>query len=77
MNTYPNHYIGMDGFSKLVTYFDYSSNNRASTTLVCFCRTVEQYGLPSHVKCDYGVESIEVARYMIHNRGIGRSSVIT
>ena len=47
------------------------------TTLCYFCRVVELYGLPSRVRCDYGVENVEVARYMIVHRGEGRNSVIS
>ena len=67
-------HTGIDGFSRVITYLRCSDNNRA---LECFCSAVEEYGLPSRVRCDYGVENIEVARYMIEHRGVGRSSVIT
>ena len=61
----------------MITYLRCDGNNRALTTLGYFCSAVEEYGLPSRVRCDYGVENVEVARYMIQHRGVGRSSIIT
>ena len=38
---------------------------------------VEQWGLPSSVRCDYGMENFYVGQYMIKHRGEGRGSIIT
>ena len=43
----------------------------------CFAEAVARYVLPSRVRSDYGVENIDVARFMIENRGSGRGSIIT
>lgn len=42
-----------------------------------FCSAVEHYGLPSRIRCDFGVENVDIARYMILHRGVGRSTIIT
>ena len=38
---------------------------------------VEQWGLPSRVRCDYGMENFYVGQYIIEHRGEGRGSIIT
>ena len=38
---------------------------------------VEQWGLTSHVRCDYGMEYFYVGQYMIDHRGEGRGSILT
>ena len=38
---------------------------------------VEQWGLPSRVPCDYGIENFYVGQYMIEHRGEGKGSIIT
>lgn len=43
----------------------------------CFAEAIGRYGLPSRVRSDYGVENVDVARFMIENRGSGRGSIIT
>ncbi|XP_016383772.1 uncharacterized protein LOC107720557, partial [Sinocyclocheilus rhinocerous] len=52
-------------------------NNRALSVLSLFQERVQNFGLPSRVICDHGMENIEVACYMLNRRGLNRGSVIT
>lgn len=67
----------VDGFSRTIIYLNCEDNNRASTVLSLFRTGVEQFGLPSRVRCDHGMENIEVARFMLERRGLNRNSIIT
>lgn len=68
---------GIDGFSRLVVYLNAATNNNATTVLDAFLGAVSQYGLPSRVRSDKGGENIEVAQFMVQNRGENRNSHIT
>ena len=54
-----------------------SNNNRASTVLKLFQDAIANYNLPSRVRSDYGMENIDVGRFMLANRGLNRGSFIT
>ena len=68
---------GIDGYSRLITYLECSTNNRASTVLRHFTHAVCMYGCPSRVRSDFGGENVEVAQLMVLLRGTSRGSHIT
>ena len=68
---------GLDSFSRMIVFLHASTNNRASTVLQYFQSAVEHYNLPSRVRSDLGMENIEVARFMLQERGLHRGSHIT
>ena len=70
-------HAGIDGYSRMIVYMECSTNNAADTVLNAFVRGVENYGLPSRVRCDFGRENTKVARHMLQHRGLHRNSVIT
>lgn len=67
----------IDGYSRQIIYLDCLTNNRAASVMSLFREGVQRYGLPSRVRGDHGTENLEVARFMIENRGVGRGSFIT
>ncbi|XP_062420513.1 uncharacterized protein LOC134132730 [Pungitius pungitius] len=67
----------VDGFSRAIIYLACLDNNRASSVLSLFITGVQNFGLPSRVRCDHGMENTAVARFMLYRRGLNRRSVIT
>ena len=68
---------GIDGFSRLPVMLHCTNNNKAETLLSCFVESVSDYGLPSRVRTDKGLENVAIADYMIEKRGSNRGSIIT
>jgi hypothetical protein len=56
---------GIDGFSRAITHLNCHDNNRADTACAEFLGAVDQFGLPSRVRADQGVENVDIARYML------------
>ena len=69
-------YVLMD-IPTLIIYAHCCSNNKADTVFNQFVRGVNDYGLPSRVRSDYGMENFKVAQFMLEQRGVGRGSIIT
>ena len=67
---------GIDGYSRVVTYLQASTNNSAETAFNAFMEGVRSYNLPSRVRTDKGGENNLIAEYMVRERGAGRGSVI-
>ena len=67
----------VDGYSRLSVVIECTNNNKAKTVLNCFLKGVEEYGLPSRVRSDKGLENILVADFMVEKMGCNRGSMIT
>ncbi|KAL7389654.1 hypothetical protein ABVT39_007821 [Epinephelus coioides] len=67
---------GVEGFSRLLVYLSAATNNHAATVLRSFLEAVDVYGVPSRVRLDKRGENVDVARYMVANRGLDRNSHI-
>ena len=67
----------IDGYSRLITGIKASDNNRGETVLCLFLDAARQYGVPSRVRGDHGVENLLVAAWMeAHMGGDGQKRYI-
>ena len=68
----------VDGYSRIPVYLRCSNNNRAETVLTLFKEAVQEFGLPSRVRCDRGGENVDVSMFMLSHplRGPDRGSVL-
>lgn len=67
---------GIDGFSRQSVMLLCTDNNKAETILKCFLGAVEEFGLPSRIRTDKGMENVAIADFMISRRGTNRGSAI-
>ena len=70
-------HLCIDGYSRLIIYAHCCNNNKAITVLNQFIEGVNNYGLPSRVRSDHGMENFKVAQFMLQQRGTRRGSIIT
>lgn len=67
----------IDGYSRVVTFLQTSTNNKAKSVLNLFVQACTQLGLPTRVRCDHGSENIDVAIFLSLVRRPDQASVIT
>ncbi|XP_030578717.1 uncharacterized protein LOC115775323 isoform X1 [Archocentrus centrarchus] len=67
---------GIDGYSRKIFFLQPATNNRSSTAHSLFLKAVENYGWPSRVRGDEGVENVLIAETMFTVKGTGRGSFI-
>uniref|UniRef100_A0A3Q1F974 Integrase core domain-containing protein n=1 Tax=Acanthochromis polyacanthus TaxID=80966 RepID=A0A3Q1F974_9TELE len=63
-------------FGDTIFYLEPATNNRANTAHSIFLKAVENYGWPSRVRGDEGVENVSIAETMFTVKGTGRGSFI-
>ena len=64
-------HAGIDGFSRVPVFLHCSNNNKAVTVLELFTKAVHEWGLPSRVCCDEGVENSEVQWNLTNPNSLG------
>ena len=62
-------HVAINGFSRLVTFAEASTNNEARTVLNHFLSAVETFGQPLRVRTDHGGENSDVWRNMVTTNG--------
>lgn len=69
---------GVDRYSRIIVFLRCSTHYKASTVLTPFQSVISNYGLPSRVRSDKGMENVDVARFMLTHpqRGLDRGSHI-
>lgn len=68
---------GIDGFSRAIVFLRLALDNKASTAFIPFADACHEFGIPSRIRTDHGLENIDIAAFMIAQRGPNRGSVIT
>ena len=58
----------IDGNSRLLVYVHCTDNNRAETVLELFTQVTQEYGIPSRVRSEHGLENVGVVKFMLENR---------
>ena len=70
-------HVCLDGKTRVIMYAGCYNNNKAETVMALFENAVQEWGLPSRVRSDHGMENYLIGVYMIQNRGENRGSIIT
>lgn len=60
----------------MITFLKACNNNKATTVFDNFIIATKEFGLPSRIRCDHGVENVDVCVYMEGVRGTNRGSAI-
>ena len=59
----------IDGYSRMITFLNCSTNNNAATVLTYFENAVAVHGLPSRIRADLGRDNVSAWHYMVQQHG--------
>ena len=67
-----------NGYSRMITYLQCNNKKLVATVLHLFLDAISIHGLPSRARADFGVENVDVARFMLDcpERDINRGSFL-
>ena len=57
----------VDGYTRIPVFLQCGNNNRAATVFSLFRKAIDDWGLPSRVRCDKGGENFDVVLYMLNH----------
>ena len=66
----------IDGYSRLITEMHLSTDNKASSALIVFIKSIKEFGVPSRVRLDGGTEFNHVETLMNVLNGENRGTVM-
>lgn len=66
----------VDGFSRLIVFLKYSTNNRVEAILQVFLTPTLIYGLPQKLSTDMGGENVDAWHYMMQQNGNERCVIV-
>ena len=67
----------IDGFSRLITFLQCSTNNEAETVLSLFLKAIHNFRCPLRIRTDHGTENIAMAEWLLNHHGVHKNPVIT
>ena len=65
------------GYSRMMTFLQCSTNNKAQTVFNLFNEAISKYGRPRRVRTDQGTENVTVARWVLNHFGVYNKPVLT
>eukprot|EP00112_Aurelia_sp_Birch-Aquarium-sp1_P016476 Seg3739.2 transcript_id=Seg3739.2/GoldUCD/mRNA.D3Y31 product="hypothetical protein" protein_id=Seg3739.2/GoldUCD/D3Y31 len=67
----------IDGYFRLITFLQCSTNNKAETVLSLFLKAIQNFRCPLRMRTDHGTENIAMAEWLLNHHGVHKHPVLT